>query len=438
MACRCLIAGVCCVLGLPAFAFEVLGGASVRYQHSDNILQSENNTRSENMLVPRVDATLVKDAGALRGAAVAYAEHVDYRHDLLDDENRYNLATSWTGDIIENRLLWRLDDVAERRVIDARAVDTADTRVDQNYLDTGPDLYFSLNRRDHLVFSARYGESWFGDDVNLDSERYLGRIQARHQMSPLNTLLASYTYSETNYTELDVPGFDRQESLLGLERELTRMQWRVEAGYNRVSLENGEEYDGLRAGLGWHQQWRDDFYTELRGDYRLTDAAEQIIDDALAGGIDLDPVVSADVYTLRTVTLATGWQRSRWQAYLSARAEQQDYEVQLLDQTLSAGELGVTRNLSARSALNVSLSVARRDFVDIDRLDREVEAYATVDHVFSNLFYGAIGGAWLARNSNIVLGDFRETIVFVEFGLRGTLLARNRGRELRYQGLGVD
>ena len=438
MACRCLIAGLCCALSLPAFAFEVLGGASVRYQHSDNILQSENNIRSENMLAPRVDATLVKDAGALRGAAVMYAERVDYRQDLLDDENRYNLTTSWTGDLIENRLVWRLDDVAERRVIDARAVDTESTRIDQNYLDTGPDLYFSLNRRDQLVFSARYGESWFGNDVDLDSERHLGRVQARHQMSPLNTLLASYTYSETDYTERDAPGFDRQESLLGLERELTRMQWQVEAGYNSVSLDNGEKYDGLRAALGWRQQWRDDFYSELRGDYRLTDAAEQIIDDALAGGIDLDPVVSTDVYTLKMATLTTGWQRTRWQAYMSARAEQQDYEVQLLDQTLSAAELGVSRNLSQQSSLNVSLSVARRDFIELDRLDREVESYVTIDHVFSSLFYGAVGGAWLARDSNLPLGDFRETIVFVEFGLRGTLLARNRGRELRYQGLGVD
>lgn len=436
MACRFVVAGLCCALGSPALALEVLGGASARYQHSDNILQTENNTRSENMLAPRVDATLVKDAGALRGAAVVYAEHVDYRHDLLDDENRYNLTTSWTGDIIENRLLWRLDDVAERRVIDARTVDTADTRVDQNYLDTGPDLYFSLNRRDQVVLSARYGETWFGNDVDLDSERYLGRVQARHQMSPLNTLLASYTYSETKYTERDAPGFDRQESLLGLERELTRMQWLVEAGYNSVSLDNGEEYEGLRAALTWRQQWRDDVYSDLRGDYRLTDAAEQIIGDALAGGIDLDPVISTDVYTLKTVTLATGWQRLHWQAYMSVRAEQQDYEVQPLDQTLSAAELGVSRSLSQQSSLNLSLFAARRDFVDIDRLDREVESYVTVDHVFSNLFYGAIGGAWLARNSNLPGGDFRETIVFVEFGLRGTLLARNRGRELRYQGLG--
>src|SRR5690606_2735690 len=218
----------------------------------------------------------------------------------------------------------------------------------------------------------------------------------------------------------------------------TRMQWQVEAGYNSVSLDNGEKYDGLRAALGWRQQWRDDFYSELRGDYRLTDAAEQIIDDALAGGIDLDPVVSTDVYTLKMATLTTGWQRTRWQAYMSARAEQQDYEVQLLDQTLSAAELGVSRNLSQQSSLNVSLSVARRDFIELDRLDREVESYVTIDHVFSSLFYGAVGGAWLARDSNLPLGDFRETIVFVEFGLRGTLLARNRGRELRYQGLGVD
>lgn len=438
MACRCLIAGLCCVLGLPAFALEVLGGASVRYQHSDNILQSENNTRSENMLAPRVDATLVKDAGALRGAAVMYAERVDYRQDLLDDENRYNLTTSWTGDLIENRLVWRLDDVAERRVIDARAVDTASTRVDQNYLDTGPDLYFSLNQRDQVVLSARYGENWFGNQVDLDSERRLGRIQARHQMSPLNTVLASYAYSETRYTERDVPGFARQESVLGLERELTRVQWRLQAGYNSVSLDNDERYHGLRAGLGWRQQWRDDFYTDLRGDYRLTDAAEQIIDDALAGGIDLDPVVSTDVYTLKTVTFASGWQRTRWQAYFSARAEEQDYEVQLLDQQLSAVELGMTRSLTQQSSLNVSVSAARRDFVDIDRLDREFEAYATMDHVFSSLFYGAIGSAWLARNSSLPSGDFRETVVFVEFGLRGTLLARNRSRELRYQGLGVE
>lgn len=438
MACRYVIAGLCCVLGFPAFAFEVLGGASVRYQHSDNVLQSESNTRSENMLAPRVDATLVKDAGALRGAAVMYAEYVDYRKNLVDDENRYNVTTSWTGDLVENRLVWRLDDVAERRVIDARAVDTASTRVDQNYLDTGPDLYFSLSQRDQLVLSARYGENWFGNQVDLDSERHLGRAQARHQMSPLNALLASYAYSETRYTERDVPGFARQESLLGLERELTRVQWRVQAGYNTVSLDNGERYHGLRAGLGWQQQWRDDFYTELRGDYRLTDAAEQVIEDALTGGIDLDPVVSTDVYTLKTVTVASGWQRTRWQAYFSARAEQQDYEVQLLDQTLSALELGVTRSLTQQSSMDLSLSAARREFTDIDRLDREYEAYVTVNHVFSSLFYGALGGTWLARNSNLPLSDFHETIVFLEFGLRGTLLARNRSRELRYQGLGVD
>jgi len=410
----------------------------MRYQHSDNILQSENNTRSENMLAPRVDATLVKDVGALRGAAVMYAERVDYRHDLLEDENRYNLTTSWTGDLVENRLVWRLDDVADRRVIDARAVDTASTRVDQNYLDTGPDLYFSPNRRDQVVLSARYGENWFGNDIDLDSERYLARVQARHRMSPLNTLLASYTYSEIDFTERDAPGFDRQESLLGLERELTRVQWRLEAGYNSVSRESGEHYEGLRAALGWHQQWRDNFYTEVRGNYRLTDAAEQIINDALAGGIDLDPVVSTDVYTLKTVTLASGWERSRWQAYFSARTEHQDYEEQPLDQTLSAAEFGISRSLTSKSALNTSLSVARRNFIDIERLDREAELYVTVDHVFSNLFYGAVGGAWLARDSSLPQGDFRETIVFVEFGLRGTLLARSRGRELRYQGLGVD
>lgn len=438
MLCRALLAGLSVALVVPAGAVELLAGASVRYQYSDNILQANEDEQSEEMIAPRVDTVLVKEAGPVRGAAVLFAEHADYRDNLLDDETRYNLTTGWSADLVENRLVWRFEDVAQRRIIDARDLDIADNRVDQNYLDTGPDLFLSLTRRDELVVSARYSQAWYGDDIDFDSERYLGGLEARHQMSPLNTLLASYRFSTTEYTERNVPGFDREESLVGLARALTRVDWRIEVGHNKVSLENGERYEGAVGNLSWRQQWRDGFTTRLRAEYRLTDAAEQVIDDVLAGGLDLDPIVTTDVYTLRAAGLVAEWQRARWQLWGGVRAEQQDYEIQILDQHIVAAEIGVTRSVSAQTRLGLAAERVRRDFVDIDRLDHELEMSLRLDHVFSGLFYGAIGVIHERGDSNAPFTDFRENIAFVEFGLRGSLLARDRGDQLRFQGMGVN
>lgn len=431
---RVLVGLLLCSGSVPMFAAEVLGGVSGRFEHSNNILQAQSGEQDEDMLVPRVDLTLVEESGRVQGSGTLYVERVDYRNDLATDETRYNLTTAWNAAIIENRLMWVLEDTAGRRLVDSRELDIAENRFDQNQLVTGPDLTFSAGARDELTLSARYGNSWYGDTVSFDNERYTGRAHVRHQLNPISSIGAHVEHSRTEYIQDNVVDFDRDEAALELRRDLTRSQIRLELGYNRITPEVGDDYDGSLGVVSWRQQWRRSFFTELRGDWRLTDTGQEAISNAIEGGVDIDLVVSNDIYQLNSASLISGWTGSRWSADLTFRAESQDYEIQPLDQKIAAIEAGISREISQQTVLNVYGDASRTEFLDSSRIDNEFELNARVNHVFSNLFYGAVGTSYGGRNSNALNADFRETIVYVEFGLRGTLLARERGRELRRDG----
>ena len=415
-------------------ALEVLGGISGRVEHSDNVLQVQTGEQSETMVAPRLDMTMVEQTGRVRGSGTFYIERADYLENITADETRYNLATAWTADILENRLQWVLEDAAGRRVVDTRAQDIGANRFDQNQLSTGPDMTFAANSRDTLTLSARYGNSWYGDDLSYDSERYSGLARLTHQVSQISSVGLRYQYGRTHYLDTGIYDFDRDEVALELDRQLSRTRISIAGGYNRVMPEAGTDYTGALGALSWHQQWRRSFYTELRGDWRLTDTGQEAITNALGGGVDIDLSVTSDVYEQHALTLNAGWDSRRWKADLSVRGEQQDYRNQPLDQDIFAVDAGASRQLNTQTTLDVSVEATNYKYLATDRIDNAIDTDIRINRVFSSLFYGAAGVSHSRRNSNLAGADFVENVVYLEFGLRGTLLARERGRELRHQG----
>lgn len=430
------VLALCCLAG-PLQAMELLGGVSARYERSDNILRVDQGKQDEDMLAPRVDLTMVEESGRVRGSATAYVERVDYRNDLNTDETRYSLATAWTADLIENRLLWVLEDVAGRRLLDTRDVDIGDNRSDQNVLNTGPDLRFSAGPRDELLLSLRYGNAWYGQNTGFDNERYTGGLRLRHQLTPISSASVGYTRSRTDYEDDLVVDYDREETSVILERTLTRSQVSVEGGYNRVLSENNESYDGVLGRVSWRQQWRETFYTRVYGGTELTDTAQQTIENALQGGVDVDLLTSADIYRRYNTGVLAGWQARSWRGDIGASFEQQKYQTLPLDQSVQVIEFALGRRLNERSELTVSGDVARREYDQANRQDDELQITARLNHLFSSRFFGAIGVTSAHRESNIAFADFIENTVFIEFGLRQSLLARERGREIRHQGQAV-
>lgn len=435
---RAVLAILLCGPMNSALALEVLGGVSGRYEKSNNILQVSDGQQSEDMLVPRVDLTLVEETGRVRGSGALYFENVDYLNDVIQDQQQYGLTTAWVGDVIENRLQWIFEDSASRRLLDTRDADISSNRVDQNFLSTGPELNFSANSRDELLLSARYGHSWYGDEISFDSERYTGRAELRHRLSEISTVGVHYEMTRTHYLDDNVYDYDRDEVAAFISRSLTRSEIRLETGYNRVQPETGERFGGVLANISWRQQWRQNFHTQLRGDWRLTDAGQEAIANAIDGGVDIDLIVTNDVYELKTLGLSSGWTGRVWRGDAYLRAEQQDYDLQLLDQNIVAAEFGLQREINQQTVFNIFFDVARRDFLDSGRVDDDYAVNARVNRIFSNLFFGAVGARQVDRRSNIPSAEFDETVVYVEFGLRGSLLARERGRELRYGGQRVN
>lgn len=421
-----------------AQALEVLGGVGVLYEYSDNVAQAPVGEQDEETVVPRIDLTLVEEAGRLRGSATAFVERVDYRNNLIQDETRYNLAGVWGADLIKNRVLWVIEEAASRRLLDVRDADISTNRQDQNQLLTGPDINFSAGLRDRLLLSMRYGNSWYGDAVGFDNERYIGRVEVQHQLSPVSSAALSYEKGRTHFLDEGVDDYDRDEVLFSLRRQLSRSSISLGLGYNRVLPEAGGQYDGVLGAGGWRYQWRDNTYTEIKADWRLTDSGQQAIENALGGGVDVDLLVSNDVYQLKTYGLLSGWSGRSWSADVYMRAEQQDYQTQPLDQRLAATEVSLRRTINQATVLSAVFDAARRKFDTGDRTDDEFTVDTQVSHVFSSLFFGALGGSYTKSDSSVPGANFRETIVYVEFGLRGSLLARERGRELRNSGARVN
>jgi|GEM_PF-3685834 len=430
---RALLA-LCCIAN-PLQAMEVIGGVSGRYERSDNINQVEQGEQDEDMLAGRVDLTMVEESGRVRGSTVLYAERLDYRKNLVDDETRYNLATLWAADLIENRLVWHLDDVAGRRRLDARDTDIGANRIDQNVLSTGPDVIFSTGPSDQWLLSARYGNAWYGEDVGIDNERYTGGLSWRHDLSPITSATLSYSRTRTHFLESNILDFDREESSLTLVRNLTRSRLSLEGGYNRVLTEDDEQYDGMLGEAAWRYQWQHAVYTRVYVSTDITDTAQEVIENAANGGLDLDLTVATDVYRRDVGGLTAGWNRATWRGDLGARYEEREYREQPLDQKLVAADVGLARSLTERSEVVLLGTYSDREYFQTDRIDRDLEASARYNHTFSERLFGAIGTRFARRHSTEPLGDFDEHVVFVEFGMRQSLLARERGRELRNQGL---
>lgn len=425
----------------PAFAADTWFGASIGYEHSDNIANSENDAESESILLPRLDGTVISRGGRADGAASFYVAQARYQNETFDDEMLYNLLTSWDFELLENRLYWILDDLALREVVDTRDTSIESNRTDQNYLVTGPRLEFGSTPRRTLWLSGLYSNYWYGDEAGIDSERFTALAGIDHRLSRITTLTLWGERTDVQFTEDGASDFERDEFALALNRELDRNQWLVEVGYNRIRPDravNGEsvEYDGPMGRFRWRQHWTRRTYTLIHFTSILSDAGYQAIDEALRGGVELDQNITTDIFRSNAGGIVLHRGGDIWSFDLGARAEREIYESEPLDQDIRAFEIRLGRLMAPNTTMSLRASSSQRDYRWLDRRDNNLQARWRIDHAFSPRWFGAIAARRMWRNSNEPGADFEETVVSVEFGLRGALLAREQGARLRDQGLG--
>lgn len=428
-------------VALRAGAAESYVGLSGRYEQSDNITHSESGGEDEQIFAPRLDATVISKGGRLQGAGTFYVERADYLDDTFDDETLYNLVTSWDAELLENRLTWILDDVAVRQVLDARDTDTAENRTDQNYLITGPRINFGSGTRSQSYIAALYSNYWYGEDTGVDSERVTGRSGFTHRLTQITSMGGRAEWTRADFTEDGGADFERDEVVAQLSRRLARSNWLLELGYNRIRPEDPmtgeeEEFAGPMGSFHWRQEWRPRLATRLNVGSRLSDAGQEAVDEALEGGVDLDETINTDIFRAHDVGLLTEWEGAIWSFQVGARAERYNYESEPLDRRASIVELGLNRLFSPQTSMSFYAEGGRREYTEIERRDNDIEGSLRLNRIFSNSFFGAIGVTHSLRNTNAVGGDYQETIVMVEFGMRGALLARQHGAELRDTGFG--
>lgn len=184
-------------------------------------------------------------------------------------ENTGNINISW---LPNSQLRFALDHVASNRVADSRLQDIPDNRQQQNTTELSGSYAFLIDNTNRLNFrlSVIYNTQ---EENNNDSYRYgiSTSYQRNHTRHWQSSFIASN--SEVKFTDLDNRNYDVQDLSYELNYLMSKSRVTLSLGYNLLSRETGEDFNGSTLGLLWQYNLNRGGLLEINAEKRLTDTS---------------------------------------------------------------------------------------------------------------------------------------------------------------------
>jgi hypothetical protein len=397
-------------------------GAGVEY--SDNITRVSENEISGTSRRLNIFADLNHESETLKLTFRPTITYNNYTRDELDDRTSYQLDSSLLWEIVDSRLFWSIEDYIAQTSIDVRAPDTTFNQQTTNVLFTGPDLNFNMGSGKNIALAIRYADFYYEVDDTTDNERVGGLLKLSNQSSPttnysINLAAADVRYKDTVINE----DYYRNDIFLGLNRQGSRYNFAVDAGYTKLDREINEDLDGLLAHLNITVNLSNKSNLTILGNSEYTDSSRNfLLSRYLTEELRrFNTSISGDILYEKSLLAAYAWSDLTNNINIQLSKTEQDYEDDALDntdRTIKYASISLGRRLTGLLGVFISGSWSNTYYKKIFIEDDDQTYSVGMNYRLSRSLDLILNYRYTTRDSTDITSNYIENAIFAGINLR--------------------
>lgn len=401
----------CCAAG-ASFAETLTVFGSVYAEHQSNIVSSTLDPKAGSL-----GRTRIEMGGEDLSEHYAWSLNGKFSYQVYESQL---FSNQFYGDAVGNlrwivrpqSLDWHFDYIESVEIIDPGRTGQEDNQQSVRVFGTGPVFRQRIRESNELVLSLRQQrvESEFqGYDRSIGTATFWRDIRPRHR-----------AFVEANITRVEYgenqPDFEIREAGLGYLYEWPRVSARLEAGRAWLDQQLLGEQQTDTGSLRVRWLLAGGRSAQARSELRYGDEAanlQSVPDEMLTGAVDSVGAFREQVHTVyysgseRVVDPTTNiWaSERRYQRAIFSIRDTREVGVALSSRL---------HNADAGFVL-LKLSGGRREFLAIDRIDRDYSGTLSGTRRINSRSEVSVGVTRFERDSNVTLASFTNTTLFIEY-----------------------
>jgi hypothetical protein len=405
----------CCVAG-ASFAETLTVFGSLYAEHQSNIVSSSLDPQAGSLARARLEV-----GGEDLTEHYAWSLNGKFSYQVYEDQL---FSNQFYGDAVGNlrwivrpqSLDWHFDYIESVEVLDPGRIGQEGNQQSVRVFGTGPVFRQRIRESNELVISLRrqrVENEFQGYYRSIGTATLWRDIRVRHR-----------AFVETNMTRVeygdDQPDFEIREAGVGYLYEWSRLSARFEAGRAWLDQQLLGEQQTDTGSIRFKWLLAGGRSAQARSELRYGDEAanlQSVPDEMLTGAVDTVGAFREQVHTLyysgseRVADPATNlWASER-------RYQRAIFSIR---DTREAGIAMSSRLYNGNSGFVLfRLSGARREFLAIDRVDRDYSGTVSGTRRINSRNEVIVGVTRFQRNSSVELAGFTNTTLFIEY--RGRL-----------------
>lgn len=324
------------------------------------------------------DFGLAREFNRFEGGLTGNLEFRSYDSDTgTSDERVGDLNAFANFDIVPDRFSWLIQDSYSTARTDFLRVDNFDNRENISVFSTGPELNLPLGERNSLEIKSIYSDANYADSNELDSKSVLSEFSILHQANSTLTYGISGTVNDIEYVS-DNFNYKIKTLALVYEKTLSSGEARIELGRNAVT-QGTLETDGPLARLSWSRDVGRRGRLGVSGNREFTNSSifygarfDISNRSAFLPGMTPDIALTRSVVERKDVAMNYEWEFRRTDIVISTSATREIYQdLSDLNNENSIQSAYLRRELTTKSSIDLSVTIAERDFSSIARKERD-------------------------------------------------------------------
>ncbi len=418
--------GAPCAAGAVDFDYHV----GVGIEHNDNVLLSEDDEVSADILEPKFGFNLTQQGSTIQANANGVLEYYEYLGGELSDQLRgqLNAHVNWT--MIPERLDFTFEDALGLEPIDALEASNQNNLQQTNVFGMGPTLSFRLGDTMRGQAELRYVTSHAEETPDFNTNRGIAALRAIKDLDASTFVSANADYEYVRFTDADAfdPNYGRYTLFGRYSRKWAKLDLTADAGWNWVNYTSGfiDDRDEplARVTAAWHATDRSTFTANAA--YQYSDSATNMLTDmtfvgGVPGTITQGVVVgTSQAFLERSLRVGYGYLGDRAAVTFQPYYRKLDYlQLPLVPDLLGANQTarGVLGSFSwiLRPLLTASLGGTwdKTHYDTVDREDKTWTVTAALKQQWTRNWSGELSYTHYDRSSDAVGASSDQNVVYV-------------------------
>ncbi len=400
------------------YAAEIEAEFRTTYMRSDNVTRDDLDPIEEDIWT--IGATFEFSENTLRSNTDIQAvfDYLDYQDDTFDSEVVGALNALFELTMVEEKLIWIIQENFGQRVFDPLATPNAGNRENINFFTTGPDVRLPMGTRHFFGAEARYSTIRY-EESPFDNDRIFALLQVGRRTSSDSNISLNISQEQVEFDNDGLSDdFDINEAFIRYEKLNTRNFINAEVGYTKLNYEV-EDLDGYLLRLDWTRVSSDSHSFMFSAGGQFSSQGDifrnsQTDGRDIGGTVDLegDGTPFYNYYLVARYDLDT----ARTRIVAEVDWSQDDYEIdpstdpldQALDRDVLGGRFYIERDITRGFFVNLNIEARSREYKYIDRSDDDLTVGVSAGYRFTDTFTVFLSFLRDKRESNIDTQSFTE------------------------------